>query len=268
MGDLWLVEPSMFMEVPCDGRLWAPLRLVLTSDVSQARANCFHLSENRGEVLQSSWEMCTASSEHGCGKKAPAFCCFGERVGVPLSPQLLLCSSVVGGWAMVLHHPKCHRGSCPWRKLDVAPCPQPASPTEYHQLVCEVCDLPGTASRCGKNRATLPCDVSSARQGPSRQQHSGVGRRVWFQTMISLTGWSRTKITPCQSSAETSLKPSVHYGTEPLFLRLASLLVSNPAPRAFWGTNPAKSRLVHPELDLGEWSCRKLVTIGKVWGPL
>lgn len=53
-------------------------------------------------------------------------------------------------------------------------------------------------------------------------------------------------------NSRNSLKPSVHYGTEPLFLRLASLLVFNPAPKAFWGTNPAKSRLVHPELDLGE----------------
>lgn len=56
--------------------------------------------------------------------------------------------------------------------------------------------------------------------------------------------------------SRNSLKPSVHYGTEPLFLRLASSLVFNPAPKAFWGTNPAKSRLFHPELnaepDLGE----------------
>lgn len=49
--------------------------------------------------------------------------------------------------------------------------------------------------------------------------------------------------------SRNSLKPSVHYGTEPLFLRLASSLVFNPAPKAFWGNNPAKSRLSHPERD-------------------
>lgn len=62
--------------------------------------------------------------------------------------------------------------------------------------------------------------------------------------------------------SRNSLEPSVHYGTEPLSLCLASSLVLNLAPKAFWGANPAKSRLSHPgldaELDLAE-SCWSLL---------
>lgn len=163
-----------------------------------------------------------------------------------LLPQLLLCGGRMSWRPHSCTVPKCHRGSCLPRKLGFAPCPQPASPVEYHRLTCEVCDLPGTGSRCGRAE---PRNVSSARWGPSREQRSGMGRRALFQTMISLTGWSGTKITLRRSTSRNSLKPSVHYGTEPLFLRLASSLVFNPAPKAFWGTSPAKSRLFHPELD-------------------
>lgn len=49
-----------------------------------------------------------------------------------------------------------------------------------------------------------------------------------------------------QGQQQEPLRPSVHDGTEPLSLPLAPSLVSNLAPKAFWGAIPARSRLFHP----------------------
>lgn len=135
-----------------------------------------------------------------------SFCHFWERLDVlPIFPPLccfstpLRCPDTLEATCTV---PKCHRGSLPLRKLDLAPWPQPASPPEYHQLVWSM-QPPWHSISMWANGAMLPCDVSPGWPRPSREQHSSTGRRGLFQTMISLTGWSRTKITPHWSSAET-----------------------------------------------------------------
>lgn len=161
--------------------------------------------ENRGEVLWSSWEKCTPSNERGHARNGGAFLLlFLGALGVLCSScspaaSLLLCS----GWLSWRPHPcpvpKCHRGSCLAGNLDFfAPRPQPASAIEHHWLMWAVtwCLHVAKQSHAG-------CRVSSVWQGPAGEQHSGMGRRVLFQTMISLTGWSGTKVAPCRSSAET-----------------------------------------------------------------
>lgn len=162
--------------------------------------------ENGGEALQSSWGVRAPPKERGQARKAPAFLLlflggFGCAVQ-PFSPQPLLCGGRVSWRPRSCTVPRCHRGSSLPRKLGFAPCPQPASPVEYHRLTCKVRDRPGTRLDAGE-RATLPRGVSCARQGPSREQHNGAGRGALFQTMISLTGWSGTKIAPRRSPAET-----------------------------------------------------------------
>lgn len=105
----------------------------------------------------------------------------------------------------------------------------------------EVCDLRGTASQ--QSQAALCCQLCT--QGPSREQRREEGfvsNNDIIDRLERDQGCSTTAI------SRNRLRPSVHYGTEPLSLRLASSLVFNPAPQAFRGTNPTKSRLFHPEL--------------------
>lgn len=124
--------------------------------------------------------------------------------------------------------------------------PQPASAIEHHRLMWAVCHLCNMVSPCGKTEPCwLPCQLCVA--GPRRgaaQRHGEEGF-VSNNDIIDRLEWDQG----CSMSviSRNSLKPSVHYGMEPRFLRLASLPVFNPAPKAFWG-NPAKSRLFHPEL--------------------
>lgn len=165
--------------------------------------------ENRGEVLRSTWEKCTPSNERGHARNAGAFLLlFLGALGVLCSScspaaSLLLCS----GWLSWRPHPcpvpKCHRGSCLAGNLDFLP---------------HVLSLPlplNTIGSCGQyvtsatwclhvaKQSHAGCHASSVWQGPAGEQHSSMGRRVLFQTMISLTGWSGTKVAPCRSSAET-----------------------------------------------------------------
>lgn len=70
--------------------------------------------------------------------------------------------------------------------------------------------------------------------------------------MISLTAGSGSNAAPRQSIAE-SLEPSVCYGSEPLVLRLASLLGLELCPRAFCGADPSKTQALPPGVLHPSW---------------
>lgn len=228
---------------------------MLTSDVAQARENCSCLSGKIGVRFSRAAGKRALPQMNVVMRERPrlSFRCFWERLGVPRSPSapaasLLLCSGWRSWSSCSCTVPKCHRGSCLLRRLGFAPRPQPASPVGYHQLTCEVRDLPGTASRCGKTEPR--CLIMAALHGralPGSCTAARGGGFVSDNDIIDSLEWDQHHSMSVIS--RNSLKPYVHYGTEPLFLRLASSLVFKPAPKAFWGTNLAKSRLFHPELD-------------------
>lgn len=122
----------------------------------------------------------------------------------PPAASLLLCSDRLSWRSRSCPVPKCHRGSCLTRHLDFLPhaLSLPLPLNTIGSCVQHVTSPARCLSVAKQSHAG--CHVSSAWQGPATEQHSGTGRRLLFQTMISLTGWSGTKVAPRRSSAETA----------------------------------------------------------------
>lgn len=172
-------------------------------------------------------------------------CCAAPH---PPAASPLLC----GGWMSWRPHscavPKCHRGSCPQESWGLPHTLSLFPPLNtISSCVNYVTSLARGLDVAKQSHTALKCQPCMA--GPFQGAEQWRREKGFVSNNDIIDRLEQDQDHSVSAISRNSLKPSVHYGTEPLFLRLASSLVFDPAPKAVRGNNPAKSRLSHPELD-------------------